>query len=108
PGVVTGKPVEYYGIPGREEATGRGVGLLTLKLLGRLGRKTAWARIAIQGFGNVGTHTAKFLAEAECKIVGLADSSGGYYRADGIDITKGVRHPMDNGGLRKGFAYAER
>ncbi len=40
PGVVTGKPVEYYGIPGREEATGRGVGLLALKLLGRLGRKT--------------------------------------------------------------------
>ena len=71
PGVVTGKPVEYYGIPGREEATGRGVGLLTLKLLGRLGRKTAGARIAIQGFGNVGTHTAKFLAEAECKIVAV-------------------------------------
>ena len=43
PGVVTGKPVEYYGIPGREEATGRGVGLLTLKLLGRLGRKLARA-----------------------------------------------------------------
>ena len=44
PGVVTGKPVEYYGIPGREEATGRGVGLLTLKLLGRLGRKPAGTR----------------------------------------------------------------
>ena len=75
PGVVTGKPVEYYGIPGREEATGRGVGMLTLKLLGRLGRKTAGARIAIQGFGNVGTHTAKFLAEAECKIVAVSDST---------------------------------
>ena len=80
PGVVTGKPVEYYGIPGREEATGRGVGLLTLKLLGRLGRKTAGARIAIQGFGNVGTHTAKFLSEAECKIAAITgDATGGYF-----------------------------
>ena len=41
PGVVTGKPVEHYGIPGREEATGRGVGIMSLKTLGRLGRKTA-------------------------------------------------------------------
>src|SRR5437762_9495091 len=81
PGVVTGKPVEYYGIPGREEATGRGVGLLTLKLLGRLGRKTAGARIAIQGCGNVGSHTAKYLAEAERKIVAIGDSTGACFRA---------------------------
>jgi len=108
PGVVTGKPVEYYGIPGREEATGRGVGLLTLKLLGRLGRKMAGARIAIQGFGNVGTHTAKFLAEAECKIVGLADSSGGYYRADGIDIPKALRYTIEHERLLKGFPDADR
>jgi glutamate dehydrogenase (NAD(P)+) len=108
PGVVTGKPVEYYGIPGREEATGRGVGLLTLKLLGRLGRKTAGARIAIQGFGNVGTHTAKFLAEAECKIVALADSSGGYYRADGIDIPKALRYTIEHERLLKGFSDADR
>jgi glutamate dehydrogenase (NAD(P)+) len=108
PGVVTGKPVEYYGIPGREEATGRGVGLLTLKLLGRLGRKTAGARIAIQGFGNVGTHTAKFLTEAECKIVGLADSSGGYYRADGIDIPKALRYTIEHERLLKGFPDADR
>jgi glutamate dehydrogenase (NAD(P)+) len=108
PGVVTGKPVEYYGIPGREEATGRGVGLLTLKLLGRLGRKTAGARIAIQGFGNVGTHTAKFLAEAECKIVALADSSGGYYRVEGIDIPKALRHTIEHERLLRGFPDADR
>src|SRR5436190_4587240 len=51
PGVVTGTPVEYYGIPGCEEATGRGVGLLTVKLLQRMRRKSEGARIAIQGFG---------------------------------------------------------
>ncbi len=107
PGVVTGKPVEHYGIPGREEATGRGVGLLTLKLLGRLGRKTTGARIAIQGFGNVGTHTAKFLAEAECKVVALGDATGGYYRQDGIDVPKALRHAIEHNRLLAGFADAE-
>jgi len=104
---VTGKPVEYYGIPGREEATGRGVGLLTLKLLGRLGRKTSGARFAIQGFGNVGTHTAKFLAEAECKIIAVSDSSGGYYREGGLDIAKALRYTIEHGRLLKGFPDAD-
>lgn len=54
PAVVTGKPVEHYGIPGREEATGRGVGILTIKALSRLGRKVTGSTVAIQGFGNVG------------------------------------------------------
>jgi glutamate dehydrogenase (NAD(P)+) len=107
PGVVTGKPVEYYGIPGREEATGRGVGLLTLKLLGRLGRKAAGTRIAIQGFGNVGTHTAKFLSEAECKIVAISDSTGGYFRADGIDIPKALRYAIEHEKLLRGFSDAD-
>ena len=107
PGVVTGKPVEYYGIPGREEATGRGVGLLTIKLLGRLGRKLAGARIAIQGFGNVGTHTAKFLSEAECKIVAISDTTGGYFNADGIDILKAMRHANEHERLLRGFKDAE-
>lgn len=107
PGVVTGKPVEYYGIPGREEATGRGVGLLTLKLLSRLGRKTAGARIAIQGFGNVGTHTAKFLAEAECKIVAVSDSTGGYYRAGGLDIPKALRYAIDHERLLRDYPEAD-
>jgi glutamate dehydrogenase (NAD(P)+) len=107
PGVVTGKPVEYYGIPGREEATGRGVGLLTLKLLGRLGRKPAGARIAIQGFGNVGTHTAKFLHEAEAKIVAISDTSGGYYRAEGIDVPKALRYALEHNRLLSGFSEAE-
>lgn len=108
PGVVTGKPVEYYGIPGREEATGRGVGLLTLKLLGRLGRKTVGARIAIQGFGNVGTHTAKFLSEAECKVVAIGDSTGGYFRASGLDVPKALHYSIEHQRLLRGYPEADK
>jgi glutamate dehydrogenase (NAD(P)+) len=108
PGVVTGKPVEYYGIPGREEATGRGVGILTIKLLGRLGRKAAGSRVAIQGFGNVGTHTAKFLAEAECRVVAISDASGGYFRQDGIDVPMALRYALEHNRLLDGYPDADR
>ena len=54
PAVITGKPVEHYGAKGREEATGRGVGILTFKLLSRMNMKPQGARVALQGFGNVG------------------------------------------------------
>jgi glutamate dehydrogenase (NAD(P)+) len=108
PGVVTGKPVEHYGIPGREEATGRGVGLLTLKLLGRLRRKAAGTPVAVQGFGNVGTHTAKFLHEAECKVVAIGDTTGGYYRPEGIDIPAALRYVLGHNGLLHGYADADR
>ena len=63
PAVITGKPVEEYGAKGREEATGRGVGILAIKLLKRLGKRPEACRVAIQGFGNVGSHAAKFLNE---------------------------------------------
>jgi glutamate dehydrogenase (NAD(P)+) len=96
PGVVTGKPVEYYGIPGREEATGRGVGIVTLKTLSRMGRKPQQTRVAIQGFGNVGSHAAKFLRDAECKVVAVSDLSGAYYRADGIDVLGAIRYANQN------------
>jgi glutamate dehydrogenase (NAD(P)+) len=107
PAVVTGKPVEYYGIPGREEATGRGVGILTLKLLGRLGRKPAGARVAIQGFGNVGTHTAKYLHEADCNIIAVSDAKCGYFRADGIDVPNALRHTIEHNRSICGYREAE-
>jgi glutamate dehydrogenase (NAD(P)+) len=103
PGVVTGKPVEYYGIPGREEATGRGVGLLTVKLLGRMKRKTEGARVAIQGFGNVGTHTAKYLHESGCKIVAISGISGGIYRPEGIDVPGALHHVIEHNGSLAGY-----
>ncbi|HZL87287.1 MAG TPA: Glu/Leu/Phe/Val dehydrogenase dimerization domain-containing protein [Pirellulaceae bacterium] len=108
PAVVTGKPVEHYGIEGREEATGRGVGILAYKFLGNLGRKPRETRVALQGFGNVGSHCAKFLFESEYKIVTVSDQSGGYYRKEGLDIPKMLRHSLDNQGLLAGFQDAER
>jgi len=107
PGIVTGKPVEYYGIPGREEATGRGVGLLTVKMLQRLKRRSEGATIAIQGFGNVGSHTAKYLHEAGCRIVAISDSSGAYYRQEGIDVPGALRYSMQNGHLLRGYPDAD-
>jgi glutamate dehydrogenase (NAD(P)+) len=108
PGVVTGKPVELHGIPGREEATGRGVGHLAFKMLGRLGRKPAQTRVALQGFGNVGSHAAKFLSEADFKIVAASDASGGYYRPGGLDIPKMLQYALEHQFSLKGYADAER
>lgn len=108
PGVVTGKPVEHYGIPGREEATGRGVGLLTLKALHRLGRKAPGTTVAIQGFGNVGSHAAKFLVESDCKVVAISDHTGAWRDPKGIDILAALRHTHEHGGHLDGFEGGER
>jgi glutamate dehydrogenase (NAD(P)+) len=104
PACVTGKPVEYHGIAGREEATGRGVGIVTLKLLSRLGRAIPGTTVAIQGFGNVGTHTAKFLRDAECRVVAISDASGGYHRAEGIDVLEALRYAREHRGRLDGFS----
>lgn len=108
PACVTGKPVDYHGIPGREEATGRGVGALTLKLLSRLGRPSPGSRVAIQGFGNVGTHAAKYLRDAECRIVAVSDAAGGFFRADGLDVLELLRHTRSNPGRLEGFVGGDR
>ncbi|MDA7979627.1 MAG: glutamate dehydrogenase [Pirellulales bacterium] len=107
PACVTGKPVEMHGLPGREEATGRGVGIVTIKLIGRLGRKINQTRVAIQGFGNVGSHAAKFLSEADCKVVAISDVSGAYYNPDGINIADALHHSLTNNYSLSGFAGAE-
>jgi glutamate dehydrogenase (NAD(P)+) len=83
PACVTGKPVEHYGIEGREEATGRGIGILTYKLLGLLQRKPPQTRVALQGFGNVGSHAAKYLYESQYKIVAIGDQTASLYRQEG-------------------------
>jgi glutamate dehydrogenase (NAD(P)+) len=108
PACVTGKPVELHGLPGREEATGRGVGILTYKMLSRLNRKPEDTRVAIQGFGNVGSHTAKFLREAGYRLVAIGDASGGYYRPEGLDVPSALRYSLEHKGLLEGYAEAEK
>lgn len=104
PACVTGKPVEYHGIPGRNEATGRGVGSLTIKLLTRLERSVPRATIAVQGFGNVGSHTAQFLHDAQCRIVAVSDAFGGVHKETGLDIPELLRYSSEHGGRIDGFS----
>jgi glutamate dehydrogenase (NAD(P)+) len=96
PEVVTGKPVDLGGSRGRHEATGRGVAFVTLELLRRMGKRIEGTRIAVQGFGNVGSFAALALAEAGCRIVGISDVSGGYADPKGIDIAKATEHTKRN------------
>jgi glutamate dehydrogenase (NAD(P)+) len=108
PACVTGKPVEHYGIEGREEATGRGMGILTYKLLGLLNRKPQQTRVALQGFGNVGSHGAKFLHESQYKVVAIGDHTGAYYRKEGLDIPQMLKYAIGNKGLLQGYTEAEK
>jgi len=86
PAVVTGKPLELEGGPGRLEATGRGVVSIAVSTLTALGQTLTGRRVAIQGFGNVGRHVARFAAEQGAVIVGVSDVSGGRHRTEGIDV----------------------
>jgi glutamate dehydrogenase (NAD(P)+) len=93
PAVVTGKPVDLFGSKGREEATGRGVVIATAEFLGDLGAgPIAGKTVAIQGFGNVGSWTARFLHEAGGKVVAVSDSRGGIRNAAGLDIPALLGH----------------
>ncbi|MCC6174541.1 MAG: Glu/Leu/Phe/Val dehydrogenase [Chloroflexi bacterium] len=92
PGVVTGKPPVLGGSKGREDATGRGIVITTREAMRSLGRDFEGARIAVQGFGNVGSNAARLLAEAGAKVVAVSDVNGGIYRADGLDIPAVLRY----------------
>jgi glutamate dehydrogenase (NAD(P)+) len=91
-GVVTGKPVSIGGSVGREEATGRGVMYVLRKFLATKGKQLSDVRIAIQGFGNVGYHSARLLAERGATIVAVSDKFGAMINERGIDIEKAWSH----------------
>jgi len=90
--VVTGKPVEMGGSLGRREATGRGCMLVTREALKRLRMPIAGTRVAIQGFGNVGSIAAQLMEEVGLKIVAISDKSGGVYNPDGLRIKEVLQH----------------
>jgi glutamate dehydrogenase (NAD(P)+) len=108
PAVVTGKPAEDYGAVGREEATGRGVGILAYKMLGNLNRKPQQTRVALQGFGNVGSHAAKYLYESEYKIVAVGDHTASFYSPTGLDIPHMLKYVLSNKGTLQGYTAAEK
>src|SRR5690242_8164627 len=86
PGVVTGKPLSIGGSVGRSDATGRGV-VYTIEDAARRGGFTIdGARVAIQGFGNVGEATARLLHQAGASVVAITDVGGGVQNADGLDV----------------------
>ena len=90
--VVTGKPVEMGGSLGRREATGRGCMLVTREALKRLRMPIAGTRVAIQGFGNVGSIAAQLMEQVGLKVVAVSDKSGGVYNPDGLRIKEVLQH----------------
>ncbi len=95
PGIVTGKPVELGGSPGREEATGRGVIMCTKRACDHARNRFKGARIAIQGFGNVGFWAARIAAEEGAKVIAVSDVEGGTYNPEGLDVGKVDEHRRD-------------
>jgi glutamate dehydrogenase/leucine dehydrogenase len=102
--IVTGKPIPLGGSKGRTEATGRGVAITTGELLKRQGQDPADTTVAVQGYGNVGSHAATILNQMGCKIAAVSDVSGGLYRADGLDISSINKHVTEHPkGLLEGY-----
>ena len=99
PAVVTGKPLELGGTPGREEATGEGCAVCAVEALQRIGRQVEGVRVAIQGFGNVGSYTARALARRGARVVAVADSRGGVYAPEGLDVEALIAHKRRTGSV---------
>jgi glutamate dehydrogenase (NAD(P)+) len=99
PACITGKPLELHGSEGREEATGRGVVIITDAVLKQLKRSLAGSTVALQGFGNVGSFAARFLHEAGAKVVAVADLAGGVRNPEGLDIPALLRWSADHKGV---------
>lgn len=100
PAVVTGKPVDLHGSVGRESATGKGVALITDYLMKDVGDRLEGKSVVIQGFGNVGSFTAKFLHEMGAKIMSVSDVHGGIVCAEGINIPKLLEHVEQTKGVK--------
>jgi glutamate dehydrogenase (NAD(P)+) len=86
PAVVTGKPIALGGSEGRTEATGRGVACTIAEATSHLGMDIRECTVAVQGFGNVGSMSARLVAEEGARVVAVSDVTGGVYRAGGLDV----------------------
>ena len=95
-GIVTGKSIEIGGSKGRNEATGRGVCFVTLEMMKKYNMQPEDCKIVIQGMGNVGSISAKLLAEEGTKIIAVSDVSCAIYNENGLDIA-GIYKHLDSG-----------
>ena len=105
-GVVTGKPIHLGGSLGRVKATGRGVFVTGREAARRIGLKLEGARVAVQGFGNVGSSAAELFGQAGAKIVAAQDHTGSIYNDSGFDLAELIPHVRSTGGVA-GFRGAE-
>jgi len=99
PAVITGKPLSIGGSEGRLEATARGVQVITREAMRDNGMLPENSSVVIQGFGNVGSITARLMHELGCKVVGLSDINGGIYNPNGINIPRALRYSKEHGTL---------
>jgi glutamate dehydrogenase (NAD(P)+) len=106
PAVVTGKPVELGGSPGREAATGRGITIACESILKDHNLRVADCSFVLQGFGNVGSFAARFIHELGGRIVAIGDASGAIFNRSGIDIEALLSYQHANGFIA-GFPGAE-
>ncbi len=107
-GVVKGKPVDLGGSEGRSEATGRGVAIVASQACDVMGWELSKVTVAVQGFGNVGSHSALILSkEFGAKVVAVSDISGGVYDPNGLDVEDLIEYRDSNNGLIKGYPKAE-
>ena len=105
-GVVTGKPIDLGGSLGRREATGRGVFTVGVEAAKRIGMDVTQARVAVQGFGNVGGIAGKLFAQAGARVVAVQDHGGTIYREAGLDVPALLAHVARTGSVG-GFEGAE-
>ncbi len=107
PGVVTGKPLEIGGSRGRVEATGRGVSLVALAQMRRMGIAPQGATVVVQGFGNVGSVAAKMFVDAGARVVAISDVTGAYHNEAGLDIPGAIAYAQEHHSL-DGYRGGER
>ena len=100
PAVVTGKPLAIGGSEGRLEATARGVRTIAREAMLHKGMVPEQCSVVVQGFGNVGSISARMLHDLGCKVVGLSDISGGVYNPKGINVHQALHYSNEHGTLK--------
>ncbi len=98
--VFTGKPVDFGGCLGRKEATGYGVALMSREAVRELGMEMDMVTSVVQGFGNVGSYTAKYLSDMGSKVLAISDYSCCIHNSEGLNIPRAMDYVAEHGSLK--------